>query len=144
MLAGRLDARGDVRGVAQEPDLVARADGQPPGIHRQAHGPLERAHQHRQPAPRGPGDQQLVGLVGAHQQRRAELLEQGHEAVGLGVMELDGGGCGHRVAGPGPVAGATTTADIFLSFQGLQIADSSLRVAVCNLQSQICNLTAGH
>ncbi len=89
--AGRLDARGDVRGVAQEPDLAAGADGQPLGIHRQAHGPVERAHQHRQPAPRGPGDQQLVGLVGAHQERRTELLQQCHEAVGLGVLELDRG-----------------------------------------------------
>src|SRR5207249_8433274 len=43
--------------------------------------------------PRGPGDQQFVGLVGAHQERRAELLQQGHEAVGLGVMERDRGRC---------------------------------------------------
>ena len=72
---------------------------QPPGVHRQAHGPVERAHQHRQPAPRGPGDQQLVRLVGAHQQRRAELLQQGDEAVGLGVAELDGLGRCRRGVG---------------------------------------------
>ena len=132
VLAGRLDARGDVRGVAQEPDLVAGAEGQPPGIHRQAHGPVERAHQHRQPAPRGPGDQQLVGLVGAHQQRRAELLEQGHEAVGLGVVERDGGR-GRRRSARSAVdlrtspAASATTADMRLLLHG-SCGQSSFRI----------------
>jgi hypothetical protein len=59
--AGRLDPRGDVRGVPQEPDPVAGADRQPAGVGGQPHRPVEGADQHGQPSPGGPGDQQFVG-----------------------------------------------------------------------------------
>ena len=41
------------------------------------------------PVAAGPHGQQLVGLVGADQQRRAELVQQGDEAVGLRVVKRD-------------------------------------------------------
>jgi hypothetical protein len=74
VLASRLDPWGDVGGVAQEPDLVARAQGQPARVHGEAHGSLEGAYQRGEPTPDRPDDQQLVGLVGAHQELGGQFV----------------------------------------------------------------------
>src|SRR5262245_62145295 len=48
VLASRLDARGDVRGIAKGPDLVARAESHATCVRSQAHRPLEGADQRGQ------------------------------------------------------------------------------------------------
>ncbi len=73
MLPGRLDLRGDGRGVAKLPHLFAATQRQPIGTHGQTHRAVESAHERRQPSPGDPGDQQLVGLVGADQQATRQV-----------------------------------------------------------------------
>src|SRR5262249_44139638 len=87
MQTGRLQARRDVRGIAEKPDRMMRTKGQPPGVAGQAHRPLEGAHQRREPAAGLADDEELVGLVGRYQQRGGELLQQVREVLGLRVSE---------------------------------------------------------
>jgi len=61
------------------------------GVGGDAHGAVEGAHERGESVPGRADDQQRVGLIGADQQRRAQMPQQGHEAVGLGVAEGDGG-----------------------------------------------------
>ncbi len=91
VLPGWLDPRSDIRGVAEEPDLVPRSHGKAARVGRQPHRLVECAHQGRQSNAGCPHDEQLVRLVGRDEQRRAQLAEQRREAIALAVMELDGG-----------------------------------------------------
>ena len=102
MLPDRLDLRGDGRGAAKLPNLVAATQYKPIGPHRQSHRPFESSYQCRKPDASDPGHEQLVGLVGGDHQRRAELLEHATklsvwvyrnstavEAAGGGLAYLD-------------------------------------------------------
>ena len=62
----------------------------PGSIDGQAHGPVERADERREPITAGSRGQQLDGLISTDEQLRAKLQQQGDEAVGLGVVK------GHR------------------------------------------------
>ena len=63
MLAERLQIGRDGRQVAELPDLLERADGEPVAGERQAHRAREAAEADVQTVPVGPDDHQLVRLV---------------------------------------------------------------------------------
>src|SRR5207249_2888002 len=89
VLAGRLDPRGNVWGIPQQPHLLACADRQPPRIDGESHRLVERTNERGESWAIGPYRQQLVGLVGADQERRAQLVQQRDEAVGLSIVKRD-------------------------------------------------------
>ena len=89
VLAGWLDARGDVGSVAQKPDAVAGTERHTAGIDCQAHWLVESPDESGQSLPFGARDQELVGLIGADNERRSELGEERRKAFGLSIPKLD-------------------------------------------------------
>jgi hypothetical protein len=77
VFATRLNLRRDVGRVAEEPDLMARSQGELPGAaDGQPHRPLETAQQGGDAALVAANRHQLAGLVGGHQQGDPEFLQQ--------------------------------------------------------------------
>src|SRR5262245_29990915 len=89
VLACRFDAGSNVGGVAQEPYFLPRAEGQPGPVHGQPHRLIKSTDQRGQSIAAGPHREQLIALIGADQERSAELTKQRDEAVGLRVLKGD-------------------------------------------------------
>ena len=80
VLAGRLDLRGEIRGVVEKPDLIARPEGElSRTLHGQPHRPLEAAEQRGDAPPVAAHRHELPGLVGGDQKGNPEFLQQAGE-----------------------------------------------------------------
>ena len=82
-----LDLRGDVRGIAQEPDRVSSAQRHLIVLQRQAHVSLKAAQQGGHLPGTGPHPHQLARVIRRLQQREPELLQQSGKAGRRDVPE---------------------------------------------------------
>ena len=83
--AGRVELGGNSRNVHELPDLDLGADGQPVTGQSHAHRRLEGAEVGVEVAPLVADEHELAGLIGGHQERRAELPQERGE-----VRRVDG------------------------------------------------------
>jgi len=118
---GRLELGRGRGNVVKFPDLEARAERQPVARDGKPHRAREAAEVRVQALALGPDDDQLARLVGGHQQRDAELIEEGGEVGGMDAAErrragLSGsrwpGGFLAAVRGVGRCLGVPATRDL--------------------------------
>ena len=97
MLVRRFELGRHGRHVAKLPDVDRRADRQPPAADGHAHRLVERAEVRVDHAAVGPHDDELAGLVGRHEQRAAELVENRREVRRVHAAQRRRPGVGGRL-----------------------------------------------
>jgi hypothetical protein len=79
---------GDIRGVPQEPDFPAGADGDGPGFYGNAHGAFELVESQGEPVFPGGYHHKVPGLIGGDQDGQTQLREEPGETIRVGATDV--------------------------------------------------------